>query len=584
MLFALVACSRPPLEAEPAVRAVEGDTIHLRVPGVGEVELTARVVGDGALTVALEDDGTRIRVLIEGTGTARAVLFEGTWSAEGDADAVLWRQGYQSWSWSGVVALGEPALDADGVPLAGGDGDVGSIAYETSGSSWWAGLAGRDGGGAVLLGATGATRTKFYTAFSPTRAWAVYGGRGEALAVGGELELDPLFVGVGDEALWDAWAATVPGRPPTGRPPIGWSDWYAWYGTATEADLRGQLALAAPPLEVFQVDDGWERDWGDWSWANTFPTGDALATDIAARGLVPGLWMAPLYVSRDTAVYAEHPGWWVTDASGAEIAHGEAGGRDLAILDVTDPDAAAWIAGVLATRRAEGWRYFKLDFLFAGAVEGTRDEPLTGAEAYQRAMRLFREALGDDTFVACGAPMLPSVGWADTWRSGPDIAYEMATEPERAFLRAQTRSTAARQFANGVWWWNDADAILVRGWSEAAVDGAIASALVSGGAWFLGDPLDAVDVDALLAPAILDRLGEAIRPEHPLAHVSGLDPTPIVERAIPDDDVPVRWIGPSTEVLLNVGEDAVDAVATGTVLIGDGDGTLAPGEGEVRER
>ena len=71
----------------------------------------------------------------------------------------------------------------------------------------------------MLLGATGATRTKFYTAFSPTQAWAVWGARGEAIPVDGALELDPLFVGLGDETSWDAWAAQVTAcsRPARGR-------------------------------------------------------------------------------------------------------------------------------------------------------------------------------------------------------------------------------------------------------------------------------------------------------------------------------------------------------------------------------
>lgn len=577
-MLLLLACHASP-EPEPTGLVVDGDHLSLESER-GAVALDAVPIGEGDLAVALAKDGDLVRVVVAGQGTLEGVAMRGAYTLAGSADAVLWRQGYQSWSWSGVVELEEPEL-VDGVPVAEGDGDVPSIATETASTSWWAGLVGRPGGGALLLGVTGATRTKAYTAFSPDEAWVVWGTRGERIAVDGEVELDPLFVAFGDDTLYEEWAARVEGRPLADPPPVGWSDWYQYYGQATETDLRAQLALATPPMEVFQVDDGWERAWGDWDYGEAFPTGGTLAADIAARGFTPGLWMAPLYVGRDSETYAAHPGWWVRDESGAEIAHGSLMGKDLAILDVTDPEAAAWLRELVAGKVAEGWTYLKLDFLYAGAVEGVRDEDVTGAEAYRLAMEIVREAMGDAPLLACGAPMLPSVGFADSFRTGADIAFAVAPEPDRGFLRWQARNTAARAWANGVWWWNDPDALLVRGLDEAGVRGAVAAQVASGGAWFAGDGMDVV------APPLdlVDLRGGTWRVEDPLAHVSGLDGGPLFEAAAPDDDVPVRWESDDAVVLLNLSDAPVEVERPdGTLRLGTGAGALAPGDGEVWER
>jgi alpha-galactosidase len=372
---------------------------------------------------------------------------------------------------------------------------------------------------------------------------------------------------------------------------VGWSDWYQYYGSASEADILAELA-AAPPLDLFQVDDGWEVAWGDWEANDRFPSGTAaLATAIADRGMTPGLWMAPFYVARSTTTYAEHPDWWVRDADG-EVRHGSLSGNDYAILDVTHPDAAAWLSAQIAAKVAEGWTYLKLDFLFAGAVEGVRHDDVTGMEAYHRGLALLRDAMGEDTwFLACGAPMLPSVGYADSWRSGADIAFVSDPDPRRPFLRWQARSTAARAFANGVWWWNDADNLLLRApFTDVEVRGALAANVASGGVWLLGDSFAALDADTLalaVDPALTALSGQRAEPVDPLDYVSGVDAGPFMEASTEDDEVPEVWTVGDVTVLLNLenGARTVSGPGGEELLTGEtagaGERTLEAGGGEV---
>lgn len=503
------------------------------------------------------------------------------WTLEAAAEPVWWRQGWQSWSWSGVVPLPDPG----NAPEPGGDGDTYDVVNETADTSWEAALIGAPGGPSLHLGALSASRGKVWFGVTREELWVVW-DRPPA----GPLEPVQLSAGSDPSALWIAWADQIPGRDP-GTPPVGWSDWYTWYGTAAEEDILRSRDLAEDlGLDLVQVDDGWERAWGDWQAdPDIFPSGTgALAEAIAARGLTPGIWMAPLLVARSAPAYIKHPDWWVRDEDGGELREGVC---DCATLDVTHPDAAAWLQDQIRARVDEGWRYLKLDFLYAGAREGVRAEPVNGAQAYAQAVALLREAAGEDTWIlACGAPMLPSVGFADSWRSGADIAFFIAPEPDRAFLRWQARSTAARAWANGRWWWNDADNMML----EADPTAALAAQVASGGVWMYGENLanvadrtgEGIDGGARLDLSALR--GARYAPEDPLSALSGIDGSPLLERSDPDDTVPIRWIGEDgTVVLLNLSDAPADTTGPGGTeritgaTAAPGPRTLAPGQGEI---
>ena len=597
---------------------VTGQGLALSAGECGEVLLESTVLGEGELSLSWTElgDGVVQPVLTAGQGGATwtGLALHGTWTLSGAQAPVLLRQGFQSWSWSGVELLVGPdldslGLDSLGLPVPGGDGDGLSVVNEAPGTSWWGGLVGRPDGAAFLLGAASARQSRVYVAADPTSAWVVWGHRGEAipLPAGQSLALDPLFLDLGADpvALLDAWAQAVtvqvPPRALGDHPPTGWATWYQYYSEVTEAEVQQNLTVAQSlaarsdlaPIEVFQLDDGWQIRWGDWTAGDDFPSGmAALAGQIRDAGMTPGLWMAPFYVHRDSATYAAHPDWWVKDADGEEIRFTNLGTGDYAIIDATHPDAGAWMAQQVADRVAEGWTYLKLDFLYAGAQEGRRYADVTGIQAYQQGMALLREAAGDAWILACGAPLLPSVGWAEQYRTGADIAFEVSPDPDPAYLRWQARSTAARAFTNGRWWWIDPDQLLVREpFDDVRARGAVVAQAVSGGAWLLGDDLSALPEARLalaLHPVAVALRGSAAAPQDPLSWTSGLDASPTVERLVPDDQVPRTWTFPDgTVALLNLSDEEVEVDGPGgqELLTGEQAGAgarlLAPGAGEL---
>ena len=93
-------------------------------------------------------------------------------------------------------------------------------------------------------------------------------------------------------------------------------------------------------------------------------------------------------------------------------------------LDVTHPDAEPFLAEVLRPVVDAGFTFLKLDFLFAAALPGhRRDDSLSGEAAYRHGVETIRRIVGDDVYLlACGAPVIASLGVFDGIRIGPDVA------------------------------------------------------------------------------------------------------------------------------------------------------------------
>jgi hypothetical protein len=591
VLLLALACNREEeiVCSDPTLSAVGRDLTF--TGGCAQWVARGRPLGPGDFSVRWEVDGQTATPIVTGEGTFYGLLLDGSLGLDGEEDPVLWKQGYQSWWWSGVTEL-QPLDWAERVPVAGGDGDGISAINETPGTSWWVGLLGRPNGASFLIGATGITTTKWYSAFEHDRAIAVWGGRGERIVLNpeDELRLDPMWVGAGLDswALHQDYAVAVADAqgiaPRSDLPHTGWATWSVYYEDITEDDVRDALDTLPPELDLVQLDDGWQKRWGNWKPDEDFAGWDTLATDIADSGHTPGLWLAPFYVERGLGMYDQHPDWFVHQ-DGEPISFSNLGDNDYLILDVTHPDAATFFQKNLSDRVDEGWTYFKLDFLYAGMQEGMRQEQVTGAQAYALGMQLIREALGDSYFLACGAPMLPSVGYADSFRTGADIAFGFDPDGQPEYLRWQARATAARGWQNGIWWWNDPDQIMLR--EPVDPSGALVAGLVSGGAWLYGDAADDVD-PRFIDPEVLALVGQGAVPRNPLSFVSGVDFGPVAELSTPDDSVPTIWDFPNGEVaLLNLGKTSVTVDSPGgtELLSGEtaqkGTRTLEPGTGEI---
>jgi alpha-galactosidase len=253
-------------------------------------------------------------------------------------------------------------------------------------------------------------------------------------------------------------------------PPV-WCSWYQYYSAVTEADILANLAAMdelAVPAEVVQIDDGYQAAPGDWlTSSGRFADLPGLIGRIGEAGRRSGIWIAPFLVGESSDLLAAHPAWLVRDpATGDPVYCGTVCGQRCTALDVTHPDAARYLTRVLATMREWGTSYFKIDFVYAGACEGRRHSGATPVAAYREGLKLIRDAIGPEAFLlACGAPILPSVGLVDAMRVGPDIAATIEPAEPNPSLPSQrnaARNVRARAWQHGRFWVNDPDCLMAR--------------------------------------------------------------------------------------------------------------------------
>ncbi len=155
------------------------------------------------------------------------------------------------------------------------------------------------------------------------------------------------------------------------------------------------------------------------------------------------------------------------------------------------------------TLRELGIDFFKIDFGYAGAMDGPRADPgSSGVAAYRAALRLIREAIGPDSYLlGCGAPILPSVGLVDAMRVSPDIAHHVRppegdlSEPSQ---QAAVQNGRARAWQHGRFWVNDPDCLIAAPGVEARADWA-AHVERYGGLRASSDRLSALDEWGLAA-------------------------------------------------------------------------------------
>ncbi|WP_338205763.1 glycoside hydrolase family 36 protein [Candidatus Nephthysia bennettiae] len=254
----------------------------------------------------------------------------------------------------------------------------------------------------------------------------------------------------------------------------GWCTWYHYFTQVREEDVLENLAAMKRldlDVGVVQIDDGYQSEIGDWlerSPRFAHPLRE-LTSRIRAEGRRAGIWVAPLLVGARSKLAAQHAGWLV---DGADAGHNW--GQPLGALDVTHPDAAGHLQHVFRSLAGWGFGFFKVDFMYAGALEGRRNADTTGIAAYREAVRLIREAIGPGaTLLGCGAPILPSVGLYDAMRVSPDVGP--VYEPKDGDLGSPSQRSAvqtgrARAFQHGRFWVNDPDCLIVRPEIERRAD------------------------------------------------------------------------------------------------------------------
>jgi alpha-galactosidase len=278
--------------------------------------------------------------------------------------------------------------------------------------------------------------------------------------------LEPLLVLRGRplESLLTAYAERVAeenGVRPARANPIGWSSWYQYFTGRAPADLAKNLRLARRggyAFDVFQIDDGYEADIGDW--LETKPGFGSLA---AAARMIRDAGMTAGSGRRRSALRPPRrcSGSIRNGLSARTAGAGRLPNGAKTITPWTRPIPAPWPGCGRRSRNCGGWAFRISRSIFSfprpspvaasspsrlsGIPPGTGRDPGDGWNGFHPRVR---------------APLLPSLGLVDGMRVGEDTApfWDSAKSGiQGPNAKIAIKKPILRWFMHRLWWLNDPD-------------------------------------------------------------------------------------------------------------------------------
>lgn len=366
-------------------------------------------------------------------------------------------------------------------------------------SAWLIGIRAGNRNVALAAGAASANRmftslkagkrtdgTLELTAEGDTRS----GASGVRIEPGAAFESDPVLIAVAATMpdavdVHSALIAMLNGGRTAKPRPVGWADWYYYYGNNSEQTVMDNARairerLAGYGVEYIQIDDGWQTvkeymyyepldlthttsSGAPWEANGSFPGGmKRLAAEIRGQGFKAGIWIRPLSVMPEAEEFQQNVPWLIKQGHHME-------GR--ACIDVSDGNALTWLRGLFAKLTAEwGFEWIKYDFIaydLAGTMQLEHDrsrlpallignKQMTSAQAVSDLLGALRQGAGERTYLlGVTGFAVSSLGRVDGYRISGDVSAFDWPLTKKMLLASATRWHQNR------FWHNDPDVLLV---------------------------------------------------------------------------------------------------------------------------
>ncbi|MBE5740844.1 MAG: hypothetical protein E7349_08380, partial [Clostridiales bacterium] len=263
--------------------------------------------------------------------------------------------------------------------------------------------------------------------------------------------------------------------------PAGWCSWSCFYKDVDRRkviDATNGLFDSVPGLNVLQLDDGWQDESkehaGEWyEDIQKFPNGmKDFCEYLKAQGVNLGLWLAPTLPKFNSPFFDNlREELWTPPANiKPEVLQTV---KNLSPrFDLGNPKFIERLKNVFRRLTKEcGASYFKLDFLFNSFSADIAREHFYVYEKdymialYRKMITAIRETVGDECFLlACGAPILESVGIFDGSRIAQDIVWRKKFSKFYCWQieKKCIKNTMLRYFYHDKLFYNDADGVILR--------------------------------------------------------------------------------------------------------------------------
>ncbi len=483
----------------------------------------------------------------------------------------LYTNGYMPWTFSGWIKGKNLSQQKSALDLFqwGNNHNFTNLSHALS---WWFNVIPFQNE-RLLIGATSAIRYK--TAITRTRqnndlvTEVVHNLIGEPESQSGYLCSESIaLIPIKDVYDLDLYGKLLkPIHNSTPKEMSGWNSWYQFYNDVQEDDITQHLEsqslynLNTKDFNVVYLDDGWQSKWGDWHENEKFPNGlGFIAQKIVANGQKPGIWLAPALAEKESQLFKHRQDYFLKNPKNKPVSYNDAHLLPLYkskffVLDTSHPEVKNILRQTMIKLYHDGFRVFKLDFLFALGYEGKRYENITSMENYHATMKwLIASVPSDAKFLLCGGLLIPSMKYGSSYRIGPDVLHKK-TPKTWPFIATAARNGGNLFFLGNNGFNSDLDPLLLDSrWSD---DQAFTNTLyhyLSGGPLVLSESLDNVPnhrFSALLDDKTLTYIKEMKGSLYALDHFAAVHKSAISPMIAPVLDF-FDYSGKNPEILLKI--------------------------------
>lgn len=192
---------------------------------------------------------------------------------------------------------------------------------------------------------------------------------------------------------------------------IGWESEYIYHNLISEDIILENLENLKKeniPIDIFQVDDGYETHLGDWITINNkFPLGmNFLAYKIKSYGYKPGIFIAPFICEKESLVFKKHKDWLVKHKNGKLLVGGwkkDWKGK-FYVLDFYNIQVRRYLSKIFhIILNIWGYEVIKLDYLYVNSIIPRYKK--TRGEIMKDVIDFLCDIVGDKWIIASGVPL-----------------------------------------------------------------------------------------------------------------------------------------------------------------------------------
>ncbi|MBQ8511958.1 MAG: alpha-galactosidase, partial [Clostridia bacterium] len=253
------------------------------------------------------------------------------------------------------------------------------------------------------------------------------------------------------------------------HPVYGSNNWYYAYGKSSHDEILGDTEIVASQcagldnIPYMVIDDGWQKNNCDAPWTVTnerFRDMKALASEMASRGVRPGIWLRYLIDSKREIPEATDE-WRLM--------------RDANYLDPSHPDVIGYVKRITEMIVDWGYTLIKHDYStadifgaygFAMREQMTKDgwhfydRSRTSAEIVRDFYQAVKDAAGEDcVIIGCNTISHLCAGMYELNRTGDDTSGFDWNRTRKMGVN----TLAMRLIQNGIFYMADADCVGITG-------------------------------------------------------------------------------------------------------------------------